>query len=136
VKKLIEIATLSLLPFGIVFVLCLHYEELGWFYFCFLPSLLISGLAAYMTSLACRLAHQRRWRLPWYLGLSAVMAATVLAGGSIWLFISLQPGSWGKSDPVPFFLWICASGVAFGLLPAELIVRHYRKKIGDVTDKG
>jgi hypothetical protein len=130
-RELIKIALASLLPVGIAFVLLLRYGALDLFYFCVLPSLFISGAAAYISGLACRLACQRHWRLNWYLGLLGLSIAAGLGGGFMWLASSLQSGGWGKLSPDSFFLWICASGIIFGFLPAELVVWHYRRKIGE-----
>jgi hypothetical protein len=101
-----------------------------------LPSLLIPGLAAYITSLACRLAGRRSWHLGWHFALSGPLAAGGLAGCVLWLGVSLQSGGWGKIDPMPIFLWICVPGPVFGVLPAVLVVWHYRKKLRDAGQVG
>jgi len=118
-RQLIKIAGASLLPVGIAFVLLLRYGALELFYFCVLPSLLISGAAAYITGLACRLACHRHWRLNWSFGLLGSIIAAGLGGGFVWLASSLQSGGWGEVESKFFFpldlrqrdhLWCSPSG--------------------------
>jgi hypothetical protein len=136
-RQLIKIAATSLLPVGFVYgalLICRWNFDL--FYYIVLPSLPISLGAAYVTSLACRFADRRGWRLNWHFGLFGTVVAGVLAGFFIGLANSLQSGGWGKLDPSFFFLWICASGSVFGLLPAVLVARHYRKRLRDPAHAG
>jgi hypothetical protein len=50
--------------------------------------------------------------------------------------LQASAGKLGQERPIPFFLWICVSGIVFGVLPAELIVWHYRKIVREASPAG
>jgi hypothetical protein len=113
-----------------------HYRML---YYCIflltvfiLPTLFVVAAAAYVTSLVCRFARWRHWRLRWHFCLIGAFAGGVCGIGLFWLGTSLQPGIWGKGDLRPYFLFLCAVGSGLGTIPAGLVVQHYRKNIKDV----
>ena len=128
-RQCLKVLVTSLLVMGMLLVLFLMSDALGLLLFIILPILLVSGLATYLTSVACRLAWQRRWLLGWHVGLIGALVAGGIAGCVVWSGLSLQLGDWGKLDLRPLFFWMCVSGSAFGVLPSALVVRHYRKKI-------
>ena len=59
------------------------------------------------------------------------VAAGICAASVVWLGSFLQPGDWGKSDLRPLFIWMCVIGSAIGVLPSEIIVWYYRKRLKD-----
>jgi hypothetical protein len=93
-----------------------------------LPVLLVAAVAYYFTSLLCRFARWRRWRVSWHFGLLGAAAAGISAASVVWLGLSLQPGSWGKVDMTSGLYWLCIIGGALGVIPSEIVVWYYRKR--------
>jgi|ERR1035437_950207 hypothetical protein len=131
-RNLLRTVATVLIIVGTLVALLLTYgglQALAVVLFLALPSLLVSALAAYLTTLTCRLACNRGWHLTWFFGLLGTVAAGAISGCVVWLGLTLQPGGWGKADLRPLFVWMCVSGTALGLLLAEAVVWHYRRKI-------
>jgi hypothetical protein len=124
---------MSLLPVGVTYLVLMICGVVDLFDFFVLPSLWISAMAAYVTSLACRFADWRGWRSNWYFGLLGTVVAAGLAGCFIGLGDFLQYGGWGKSNPVPFYICICVSGSVFAVLPSVLVARQHRKRFRDTA---
>jgi hypothetical protein len=93
-----------------------------------LPVLIVIAAASYFTGLICRFAHRRHWHIGWQSGLLGAVAGGACGIGLVLLGISLQPGSWGKVDLSLFLFVLCLVGLAIAILPAQLVVRRYRKK--------
>jgi hypothetical protein len=93
-----------------------------------LPS---AGVAAYLTTIPCRIMLSRRCRPGWYLAvLVAVfvgaLAVLILGGTDVF-----HPSRWdrGKAtlrEMAP--MWFAAAGIA-SLVSALLVVGHYREKL-------
>jgi hypothetical protein len=101
------------------------------FVFVIIPILLVAATACYFTSVFCRFARWRRWQVSWFFGLLCALAAGTCAAGVVWLGLALQPGSWGKADLMPLFFWMCVIGSSIGVLPSEIVVWYYRKRLKD-----
>jgi hypothetical protein len=133
-RRFFEVATTILLLVGIVVAGILIYGGLQAFQyviFIIIPILLVTTLASYFTILLCRFARLRRWRVHWHFGLVGAMASGILAIFVVWLGLSLQAGGYGMFDLRPMLYSMCIVGSTLGVLPAEIIVWHYRKRFRD-----
>ena len=100
-----------------------------------IPSLMVAAAATYLTSLICRKALQEYRILGWRLGLVGAVAAGMGAGLLMLLALRVHPGGFGIYSPGvrPVLFWICITGSIFGILPSELVVRHYQKKLAQAN---
>ena len=99
-----------------------------------LPLLLTCCAGAYLTTLFCRFAEWRGWRVRWVFGFLAAAAAGVLTILFIWLGVSLQPGANGVNDEGEFCRSVFIRVSAPALVPALFEVWHYRRRIRNAAD--
>jgi len=98
-----------------------------------LAILLVMLVASYFTSIMCRLALWRHRRVSWGFAFLGVIAAATISSSFILLDsldILLQPGD-ARSYFAFTLLWtlgICLVGSLFALIPAEILVWHYRQR--------
>jgi hypothetical protein len=102
------------------------YREVSDYAACILLPLLPIIAACYVTTLLCRLAHWRHHPCRWWFGPLSAGAACIAVVCLTQLGLSLHPGvdSYGGG----YFLRLaCIAESLFAVLPAELIVWHYRR---------
>ena len=94
-----------------------------------LPVLLFCTTGVYVSSLTCRLARRRHWRVSWHWGILGAVGSAVLAAAFVWVGLSLPPGDLGKYGmPSEVSWWVGIRAFCFAIVPALLTVWHYRRK--------
>ena len=100
-----------------------------------LPSLLVVLVAAYCTSVVCRLALWRHRRVGWSFAFVGALVAAVSSIAFMLFGLSLQPGE------TPYFgyflewmLIISIGGSLFAIFPAEVLVWYYRRRFREYDD--
>jgi hypothetical protein len=93
------------------------------------PVLIVTLVACYCTSVACRLAHWRHRHVSWLIAFLGAVAAAIASSFFVLLGLSLQPGV------TPYFVYFlrwtlitCIGGSLFALFPAEGVVWYYRRR--------
>ena len=104
-------------------------EYLFYFAWVGLPVLLFCAGGVYLSSLACRLAGRRHWRVSWHWGVLGALGAAVLSAAFVWAGLSLRPGDWGKRvNCSELAAWVGIRAFCFAIAPALLTVWYYRRK--------
>ena len=95
--------------------------------------ILISGAAAYLTSIPCRMLYLRHRRASWSLGFLGAFAVGILTVLAIYQGDVFHPGRWhsGNWDLEVLMLIVFGFSSVVGLIPALLVVGHYRRRFKD-----
>ena len=96
---------------------------------------LIATAAAYITSLPCRAFAARGRPASWSHAILGTLAAGILTVLFIYQGELFQPSRWNTAKVHTGFLIMLTFGLAVisGLVPALLVVAHYRRKLRDET---
>jgi hypothetical protein len=94
----------------------------------FIAIVLFECVAVALTSIGCWWASRRHRRAGWHIGILgafALGAAVLLSDGSM-LF---HPSQWsGNKRSLDGYIWEFVIATGVGIIPALLVVRHFRKK--------
>jgi hypothetical protein len=95
--------------------------------------LLIFSASAYVTSIPCRVLLARHRRAGWYLGFVGAVAVGILTVLVIYQGDVFHPDRWERGKAPLEILMLMAFGFssAIGLVPAFLVVGHYRRRFRD-----
>ena len=94
---------------------------------------LIAAAAAYVTIIPCHVLHRRHRRASWFLAVASAVAVGVLTVLVIYQGDVFHPERWDRGKMplgIQMLLAFGFSSVA-GLIPALLVVGHYRRRVRD-----
>ena len=95
----------------------------------------ISAAAAYLTSIPCRMLYLRHRRASWFLGFVGAVVAGILTVLFVYQGDVFHPERWDRGKVELEILMLMAFGFSsvVGLIPALLVVGHYRRRLRDET---
>jgi hypothetical protein len=97
--------------------------------------ILISAAAAYLTSIPCRLLYRLRRRASWFLGFVGAAVVGILTVLLLYQGDVIHPDRWdrGKVELELMMLMVFGFSSAVALIPALIVVGHYRRKLKGET---
>ena len=97
-----------------------------------LPIVLTCCTSAYLTSLLCRFAQWRHWKLRLGFGFIGAIGAVSLTALFVWLGLSIQHGAVGQivEEYLRSRLLVVS---AFALAPALLVAWYYRRRLRQMS---
>jgi len=106
-------------------------EYFAYFVWLVMPVVLFCATGVYLSSVACRVARWRHWRVSWHWGLLGAAGSAVLSAAFVWVGLAFQPG---EVYPKVFetcsqLLWgLGIRAFCFATVPALVTVWYYRRK--------
>jgi hypothetical protein len=96
-----------------------------------IPVLLASASTAYLTSLLCRFARWRQWRIGWHLSFFGAVATFGLGVLTIMIAGYMQPGNWGepKVGIFRFLMGLLAIASVISSVAGFLVVASHLRRV-------
>ena len=96
-----------------------------------LAIVLIAAAAAYVTSIPCRLLLARRRCASWFVALAGALTVGILTVLVVYQGDVFHPARWdrGKAPLEMLMALAFVSSSVVGLIPALLVVGHFRKRV-------